>query len=138
MSSAGFAEGSWSLTVLWVDFACDALMPMIRAPLRPSRPSAISMPNALSDVWARRNRPASARGDFGQPGPPCPASITPLNCGPAIVLMARMKVPAGQNAVSQAVAQSAKSAMRGSWFRRVFHRVKVLSFRRLFFKRVAI
>jgi hypothetical protein len=25
------------------------------------------MPSARSEVWARRNRPASARGDFGQP-----------------------------------------------------------------------
>jgi hypothetical protein len=30
---------------------------------------------------------------------------------------ARAKVPAGHNAGSQAVAQTAKSAMRGSWLR---------------------
>jgi hypothetical protein len=39
----------------------------MRVPARPSRLKAISMPNARSDVWARRSRTARARGDFGHP-----------------------------------------------------------------------
>ena len=55
------------LTVLWRGFSSDVLIRMIRVPPRPSRLKVISMPSARSEVWARRNRPASARGDFGQP-----------------------------------------------------------------------
>jgi hypothetical protein len=63
---------NWSLTVVTVltvlrgDLACEALIRMILLPPLPSRLNAISMPSARSDVWARRSRPASARGDFGQ------------------------------------------------------------------------
>jgi hypothetical protein len=66
-------EGSRSLTVLTVltvfsgKFSCDAVIRMIRVPPRPSRLKEISMPSARSEVWTRRSRPASARGDFGQP-----------------------------------------------------------------------
>jgi hypothetical protein len=64
--------GPASLTVLTVltalldCFGLEALILMIRVPLLPSRVNAISMPSIRSDVWARRSRPASARGDFGQ------------------------------------------------------------------------
>jgi hypothetical protein len=55
---------------------------MIRVPARPSRPKAISMPSVRSAVWARRRRPASARGVFGQLGslgdPPFPAGSAPM------------------------------------------------------------
>jgi hypothetical protein len=61
------------LTVLRGDLACEALIRMIRLPPLPSRLKAISMPRARSDVWARRSRPASARGDFGQAERPSPA-----------------------------------------------------------------
>jgi len=55
------------LTVLSCEFSCAAVIRMIRVPPRPSRLKVISMPSARSDVCARRSRPASARGDFGQP-----------------------------------------------------------------------
>ncbi|MGA6965893.1 MAG: hypothetical protein WBZ51_20055, partial [Xanthobacteraceae bacterium] len=42
----------------------EALILIIRAPDRPSRPNAISMSNMRRKVWARRSRPASARGFF--------------------------------------------------------------------------
>ncbi len=48
---------------------------MMRVPDRPSRPKAISIPKVRRNVWARRSRPASARGLLGQPpllgGNPC-------------------------------------------------------------------
>jgi hypothetical protein len=46
-----------------------AVILMVRVPNRPSRPKTISIPSARSGVWARRSRPASARGFFGQPDP---------------------------------------------------------------------
>jgi hypothetical protein len=52
------------LTVSWGSCWCEALIRMTRVPARPSRPKAISMPSVRSDVWARRSRPASARGDL--------------------------------------------------------------------------
>ena len=45
-----------------------ALILMIRAPDRPSRPNAISMSSMRRKVWARRSRPASARGFFAHGG----------------------------------------------------------------------
>src|SRR3954454_4659135 len=44
-----------------------AVILMVRVPNRPSRPKTISIPSARSGVCARRSRPASARGLFGQP-----------------------------------------------------------------------
>ena len=55
------------LTVLWVRFSPMAVILMVRVPNRPSRPKTISIPSARSGVCARRSRPASARGLFGQP-----------------------------------------------------------------------
>jgi hypothetical protein len=65
-------EGPSSLTVLTgsrVGFSWDAHIRMIRVVPLPSRLKPISMPDARSDVWVRRNRPARALGDFGQPEP---------------------------------------------------------------------
>ena len=44
-----------------------AVILIVRVPNRPSRPKTISIPSARSGVCARRSRPASARGLFGQP-----------------------------------------------------------------------
>jgi hypothetical protein len=44
-----------------------AVILMVRVPDRPSRLNTISIPSARSEVCARRSRPASARGLFGQP-----------------------------------------------------------------------
>jgi hypothetical protein len=54
------------LTVLTVchELACSL---MIRLPAWPSRLTAISMPSARREVCARRKRPATARGFWGQP-----------------------------------------------------------------------
>jgi hypothetical protein len=40
---------------------------IVRVPNRPSRPKTISIPSVRRKVCARRSRPASARGLFGQP-----------------------------------------------------------------------
>jgi hypothetical protein len=45
------------------------LILIVRAPPRPSRRKVISMPMVRRNVWARRSRPASARGLFGQAAP---------------------------------------------------------------------
>jgi len=52
------------LTALLDCFGPEALILMIRVPLLPSRVNVMSMPSTRGDVWARRRRPASARGDF--------------------------------------------------------------------------
>jgi hypothetical protein len=57
------------LTVSGVGCRYDAFILIIRVPALPSRVNVMSMPSARSDVWARRNRPARALGDFGQPEP---------------------------------------------------------------------
>src|SRR6202048_4963031 len=54
------------LTVLTI-FSRLVRMVMILFPARPSRLKTISMPSARRKVWARRRRPASARGFSGQP-----------------------------------------------------------------------
>ena len=107
------------LTVFSHEFSCDAVIRMIRVP-RPSRLKAIQMPSARSDVWSRRSRPASARGDFGITRR---STAYALDCGPPIFVIGT-EGPAGQSAVSHAVAQSAKSAMRGSCFRQTPDRVR--------------
>ena len=44
-----------------------AVILIVRVPNRPSRPKTISIPSVRRKVCARRSRPASARGFFGQP-----------------------------------------------------------------------
>ena len=44
-----------------------AVILIVRVPNRPSRPKTISIPSARREVCARRSRPATARGFFGQP-----------------------------------------------------------------------
>ena len=44
-----------------------AVILIVRVPNRPSRPKTISIPSVRRKVCARRSRPASARGLFGQP-----------------------------------------------------------------------
>ena len=134
------------LTVLTV--FCRVLRSLITlVPVLPSRRKWTSMPSARRKICARRNRPASSRGLFGQvvfplkstePKPvrksseAVPVQVTRLAMisrtraatGSASIKSsiaplrfawyARANVPAGQNAVSQAVAHSAKSAIRGS------------------------
>jgi hypothetical protein len=48
----------------------DDLILMMRVPDRPSRLKSISIPKVRSNVWARRSRPARARGLLGQPAFP--------------------------------------------------------------------
>ena len=55
------------LTMLWDRFSPMAVILIVRVPNRPSRPKTISIPSVRSGVCARRSRPASARGFFGQP-----------------------------------------------------------------------
>ena len=52
----------------------------MRVPDRPSRLKVISIPKVRSKVWARRSRPASARGLLGQPARP---SGNPSGAAPA-------------------------------------------------------
>jgi hypothetical protein len=58
--------------------------PDVRVPNRPSRSKTISFPSARRKVCARRSRPASARGLFGQPdrlAPTCKRSdALPVHC----------------------------------------------------------
>ena len=68
------------LTSLLDCFGLAALILMIRVPHLPSRVNATSIPSFRSEVWARRSRPASARGDLGhaefpamRPAEPAPA-----------------------------------------------------------------
>jgi hypothetical protein len=56
------------LTVLTV-FSRAVRIVIVRVPARPARPKVISMPSARRKVCARRNRPASSLGLFGQPWP---------------------------------------------------------------------
>src|SRR5262249_58463975 len=55
------------LTMLWKRLSPVAVILIVRIPNRPSRPNTISIPSVRRKLCARRSRPASARGLFGQP-----------------------------------------------------------------------
>ena len=61
---ADVADGADGLIKL---FSPMAVILIVRVPNRPSRPRTISIPSVRRKVRARRSRPASARGLFGQP-----------------------------------------------------------------------
>src|SRR6266700_6584498 len=71
MEAAGFRHQQDPLwrTLLTVLTVCSALVLtlIILVPDRPSRENVTSMPSVRRNVCARRSRPASARGVFGQP-----------------------------------------------------------------------
>ena len=69
-------------TLIRGDFVSEVIL-IIRLPVRPSRPKAISMPTVRRNVWQRRNRPARARGFLGHPAV--------VSSAPSLAAMARRR-----------------------------------------------